>query len=234
MRSMTSILAGTDVAVTSLQERAAAALREAIIHGRLRPGERLSEVELAQQFSSSRSPIREALVLLSQEGFVERTSTGRVYVRPLDLVEAQQLFTVRATLEGLTARIAAENMTRNDTRRLEQNILAMQAASQRGDVSAAMLLGAEFHRTLIAACANRPLEDCLAGFRARTSRYRYILASRNEFNQHRVKEHQKILSALKAQDPQKAEEAMVNHILVSSRETLDALKAYLSDGTLSS
>ena len=60
-----------DVASHSLQERAAAALREEIIHGRLRPGERLSELELSQQFNTSRSPVREALVQLAQEGFVE-------------------------------------------------------------------------------------------------------------------------------------------------------------------
>ena len=218
-----------DVASHSLQERAAAALREEIIHGRLRPGERLSELELSQQFNTSRSPVREALVQLAQEGFVERAATGRVYVRQLDLLEAQQLYTVRATLEGLTARIAAENMTRNHTRMLEENILAMEAASQKGDVATAMILGAKFHETLIAACANKPLEECLSGFRARTSRYRYILASRNEFNRHRVKEHRKILGALKAQDPQRAEEAMISHILISSLETLDALNAYLAD-----
>jgi DNA-binding GntR family transcriptional regulator len=120
-------------------------------------------------------------------------------------------------------------MTRNDTRMLEENILAMEAASQKGDVATAMILGAKFHETLIAACANKPLEECLSGFRARTSRYRYILASRNEFNKHRVKEHRKILAALKAQDPQRAEEAMISHILVSSLETLDALNAYLAD-----
>jgi len=218
-----------DAASLSLQERAGSALRKEIIHGRLRPGERLSELELSQQFNISRSPIREALVQLAQEGFVERAATGRVYVRQLDLLEARQLFTVRATLEGLTARIAAENMTRNDTRRLDDNIMAMEAASQKGDAGTAMLLGAEFHQTLIAACANKPLEECLSGFRARTSRYRYILASRNEFNKHRVKEHRKILTALKAQDPQRAEEAMISHILLSSHETLIALEAYLSE-----
>ena len=213
----------------SLYERAVSALREEIIHGRLRPGERLSELDLSQQFNISRSPIREALVQLALEGFVERAATGRVFVRQLDLVEVRQLFTVRATLEGLTARIAAENMTRNDTRKLDDNIMAMEAASLKGDARTAMLLGAEFHQTLIAACDNEPLEECLSGFRARTSRYRYILAARNEFNKHRVKEHRKILTALKAHDPQRAEAAMISHILLSSHETCIALEIYLSE-----
>src|SRR4051794_10695572 len=91
----------TDEVRPPLQEWAAATLREAIIRGTIRPGERLSEPDLAQRFRTSRSPVREALVQLELEGFVARAETGRVYVRPLDLKEAEELFVVRATLEGL-------------------------------------------------------------------------------------------------------------------------------------
>ncbi|MEQ8344360.1 MAG: GntR family transcriptional regulator [Sneathiellaceae bacterium] len=211
-----------------LQQRAVAEIREDLIHGRFRPGERLSEPELASRFQTSRSPVREALVQLEHEGFLERAKTGRVYVRPLELSEAEQLFVFRGHLEGLAARLAAENMNLKDIQRLEANLAAMETAAQRGDARVAMECGAEFHRTIIDACGNRPLLECLEGLRARVSRYRYILAAIDEFSEQRVREHRSILSALAARSPATAEQAMINHVEVSSRETLHALKAFLS------
>ena len=210
-----------------LQEKATSELRQAIILGTVRPGEKLSEPELAQHFKTSRSPIREALVQLEQEGFVERSSTGRVAVRALNIEEAEQLFTVRATLEGLATRLAVENLTRKDTQRLKSNIDGMQQAGRQRDFEQALALGADFHRIIIEACCNKPLQDCLVGFRARTSRYRHIVASLEEFSEQRINEHNAILAALLTQSPQTAEQAMINHIMVSSHETIAALKRYL-------
>ncbi|PJI42179.1 GntR family transcriptional regulator [Ferrovibrio sp.] len=210
-----------------LQEKATSELRQAIIFGTLKPGEKLSEPELAQHFQTSRSPIREALVQLEQEGFVERSSTGRVAVRALNIEEAEQLFIVRATLEGLATRLAVENLTRRDTQKLKSNIEGMQQAGAKREFGEALELGADFHRIIIEACNNKPLQDCLVGFRARTSRYRHIVASLEEFSEQRINEHNAILAALLTQSPQTAEQAMINHILVSSRETIAALKRYL-------
>lgn len=218
----------TPDATLPLQQRAAAELRDDIIRGRFPPGERLSEVDLAQRFQTSRSPIREALVQLEHEGFVERTRTGRVFVRPLELAEAEQLFVVRANLEGLAARLAAENLSRRDILGLEANLAEMEAAAARGDAHAAMAQGAEFHRAIIDACGNRPLRDCLEGFRARVSRYRHILAAMDEFSERRIREHRAVLGALAAQSPAGAEQAMITHIQQSSEETLAALRAYLA------
>ncbi|MCC7275411.1 MAG: GntR family transcriptional regulator [Alphaproteobacteria bacterium] len=211
-----------------LQERTATELRRAIMEGVFQPGQRLSEVDLAQRFQTSRSPIREALVQLELEGFVARADTGRVYVRPLSLTEAEQLFIVRANLEGLACRLAVDNVNRKDVLRLEANIDGMEQASRKRDFHAALGLGAEFHRTIIDACGNAPLEDCLRSFRARTARYRFIVAALEEFNEKRVNEHRAILSAIRAQDPELAELAMRSHIVASSRETLAALRSFLA------
>ena len=210
-----------------LQERTATSLRQAIMEGVFQPGQRLSEVDLAQRFQTSRSPIREALVQLELEGFVARADTGRIYVRPLSLTEAEQLFIVRANLEGLACRLAVDNVNRRDVLSLEANIDGMEESSRRRDFHAALALGAEFHQTIIAACANAPLEDCLKGFRARTTRYRFIVAALEEFNEKRIAEHRAILSAIRAQDPELAELAMKSHITASSRETLQALRSFL-------
>lgn len=210
-----------------LQEKATSELRHAIIFGTLKPGEKLSEPELAQYFKTSRSPIREALVQLEQEGFVERSSTGRIAVRALNIKEAEQLFAVRATLEGLATRLAVENLSRKDITKLKTNIEGMQDAERSRNFERALTLGADFHHIIIEACDNKPLQDCLVGFRARTSRYRHIVASLEEFSEQRINEHNAILAAIMAQSPQTAEQAMINHIMISSRETVEALKRYL-------
>ncbi|MGE0718594.1 MAG: GntR family transcriptional regulator, partial [Alphaproteobacteria bacterium] len=171
---------------------------------------------------------------LELEGFVARAETGRIYVRPLSLDEAEQLFVVRANLEGLACRLAADNVTRKDMLRLEANVDGMEEASRRRDFHAALALGAEFHRTIIDACANAPLEDCLRSFRARTTRYRFIVAALEEFSEKRVNEHRAILSAIRAQDPELAELAMKGHIVQSSRETLAALRGFLAQAPDSS
>lgn len=212
----------------ALQARAADELRGEILHGRMRPGERLSEVELAQRFRTSRSPIREALLQLEMEGFVERTATGRVFVRPLDLEEAEQLFVVRATLEGLAARLATGNLTGRQLQALEENIDRMEAAVARRDYLGALALGAAFHQTVTDACANRPLQECLAGFRTRSARYRYVAAAQHELKPARSLEHRAILDAFRRQDAEGAERAMVEHIQRSTRETLGALRSHLA------
>lgn len=212
-----------------LQQRAVTAIRNELIHGGFKPGERISELDLANRFNSSRSPIREAVVQLEHEGFLERTPTGRIKVRPLELAEAEQLFVVRGHLEGLAARLAAENMNLKDLNRLEDNLDAMKRAAAAGDTKLALECGAEFHRTIIEACGNRPLIETLEGFRSRVSRYRYILASIDEFSEQRIREHEAILAALRTQNPAGAEQAMVNHVSVSSRETLDALTSILNE-----
>jgi DNA-binding GntR family transcriptional regulator len=217
----------------ALQERAADELRSEILLGQMRPGERLSEPELAQRFQTSRSPIREALVQLELEGFVERTATGRVFVRPLDLEEAEQLFLVRATLEGLAARLATGNLTGRQLQQLAENIERMQAAATRQDYLGALGFGAEFHQMVTDACGNRPLQDCLAGFRTRSARYRYVAASQAEFRPERNDEHRRVLDAFRDNDPGAAAAAMMEHIRRSSRETLTALQTHLTATPLS-
>lgn len=212
----------------ALQERAADELRTEILLGQMRPGERLSEPELAQRFQTSRSPIREALVQLELEGFVERTATGRVFVRPLDLDEAEQLFLVRGTLEGLAARLATGNLTGRQLQQLGENIDRMEGAAARGDYLGALGCGAEFHQMVTDACGNRPLQECLAGFRTRSARYRHVAASQAEFRPERNDEHRRVLHAFHQNDPDAAEAAMTEHIRRSSRETLAALRTHLA------
>src|SRR6187551_3143343 len=97
------------MAVVSLKqsstETAYGRLRDELFQGTLKPGQRLSEPELALRFTMSRSPIREALVRLEHEGFIERTVGGAARVKALNIEEFEQLYVLRATVEGLATRL---------------------------------------------------------------------------------------------------------------------------------
>jgi len=87
-----------------LVDDAAEALRKAILDGRFLPGARLRQTDLADQLAISRTPIREALVRLQQEGLVDLLPGGGVRVKLLDLDEAVELYDLREVLDGLAAR----------------------------------------------------------------------------------------------------------------------------------
>ncbi|MEQ8196141.1 MAG: GntR family transcriptional regulator [Rhodospirillales bacterium] len=206
----------------SLREEAYDELRKAIVSGGLRPGHQLSEPQLAAQFEISRSPIREALGRLELEGFAIRRPNGRVYVAPLDIAELEQLYAVRATVEGLATRLAAPRLTTADLEKMAADLEKMEALAESGDIDGSLTRGAEFHDVILGVCANEPLVEIIAGLRRRISRYRTMIAStRNQ--QIRIAEHQDILDALYARDATAAEAAMIRHIEESADIILKAL-----------
>jgi DNA-binding GntR family transcriptional regulator len=206
----------------SLRDEAYDELRRGIVSGGLRPGQQLSELQLAAQFQISRSPIREALGRLELEGFAIRRPNGRVYVAPLDIAELEQLYAVRATVEGLATRLAAPRLTTDDLDEMTADLQEMEALAERGDIDGSLTRGAEFHDVILGACANEPLVEIIAGLRLRISRYRTMIATtRNQ--QIRIAEHRDILDALYARDAKGAEAAMIRHIEESADIILKAL-----------
>lgn len=199
----------------SLKDEAYAELRQAIISGSLSPGAQLSEQQLAAQFQISRSPIREALGRLEQEGFAIRHGNGRIYVAPLDEMELEQLYIVRANLEGLAARLAASRLENVDLGKMEDDLRAMEKRAEAGDVDGSLRCGESFHDVILATCGNAPLVELISGLRLKISRFRTVIASAR--NQHvRVAEHNKVLDALRARDGEGAQRAMENHIMQSA------------------
>ena len=195
----------------SLREETYHDLRRAIIGGDLRPGQQLSEPQLADQFQISRSPIREALGRLEQDGFVSRRVNGRIYVAPLEITELQQLYVIRANLEGLATRLAASHLSTADLNEMAGHLREMRDLAENGDVDGSLDYGGRFHGVIINAAHNMPLAEIIAGLRLRISRFRTYIASTRR-HEVRIGEHQEILDALYDRDPNRAEESMIRHI----------------------
>lgn len=195
----------------SLREEAYLRLREAIIKGSLAPGQQLGEPQLASEFQTSRSPIREALGRLEQEGFVTRKPNGRLYVAPLDEDELRHLYEIRANLEGLAAELAIPCLTAKDLERLELQLHCMQKHAAKKDIDLSLEYGEAFHGLILEASGNPPLIEIVVGLRLRIRRFRRVIGSTRSSDV-RIAEHQAILDALRNFDGPAARKAMENHI----------------------
>ena len=146
---------------TSLADRAYTELLRAIVRGELAPGERLRDKQLAERLGTSRTPVREALRRLADEGLVETAPNALTRVTTLDVETAAQAFPVVAALQGLAARLGVPALTARDLERMEVANREFRAAIAAGQINAAIDADDRFHGVLIAAARNAELERAL-------------------------------------------------------------------------
>lgn len=132
----------------SLADQVYRSLRSDIILGRFHAGDKLVELELAQQLGTSQGTIREALQRLEREGLVERHMHRATYVTALDTEAIHELFVIRSTIEGIAMRRAMQYLTLEDLARLEHLWRAMQESAGRQDIAALVEYDLEFHRII--------------------------------------------------------------------------------------
>lgn len=191
-------------------------LRETIVKGRHPAGEPLVEAALAAQFSVSRTPIREALRRLEQDGLVERGSRG-MYVRSRSPEEILEIYEVRVTLEGAAARAAAERRMPLDLARLDQIHQAMLNTST-DDPERLATANRKFHEIVWSMSHNATLVDLLTRLHAHLIRYRETTLSYPARWEAVLREHQDLLEAIKEGDRERAGQVAEEH-MVAARNT---------------
>ena len=149
----------TVIARTVLREQVKDVLLQRIVSGELQPGERLVETRIAQELGTSQAPVREALRDLELLRLVESEPFRGARVRVFGERELIEIYPVRAVLEELAARLAAENLG-GDVSLLETEVDAMRAAAKRGDINALVHHDIAFHRLMVEAAGNAVLEQC--------------------------------------------------------------------------
>ena len=193
-----------------VREAAYEKLKRALTEGHLAPGARLSEPELAELLGVSRTPVREALMRLAQEGLVELLPGRGARVRALTPEEVREVYEVRGALEAEAARLAA-------TRHAPADLAALAAAQAElealppGAQSAQTAADARFHAALVAAAKNRELERLFHQLDAKLALARRFSADENQ-SPKTLAEHRAILKALKARDPEAAARAARAHV----------------------
>jgi DNA-binding GntR family transcriptional regulator len=173
-------------------------LRESIVQGVYEPGMRLVEGRIADELEVSRVPVREALRVLASEGLVEIRPRHGAVVASLDLSAAREMIQIRATLEGLNARLATEHLTPELKSQIEEVLTQGKAKANAGDTEDLLELNARFHDLLYAAGANSMLSDLMRSLRERTRRL-FVHVSDDEVRE-TWEEHAAILRAVQARD----------------------------------
>lgn len=190
----------------SVREAAYVHLRQAILEARLLPGERIAEPALAEQLGVSRTPVREALQRLSQEGLIELTPAKGARVRVVGVKEVQEVYQVRAIIEAEAARLCALKRSVEVIESLKQTLLSLDALPTQA-AHEAVRLDMAFHAQMVAACGNRVLEQVFLDLRARLA---LIRAYSRDLSQ--SPEHWQVLLALQ-QSPDAAAQAAKDHVL---------------------
>jgi DNA-binding GntR family transcriptional regulator len=188
-------------------------IRAAILDGRLEPDQPLPELDLAQQLGTSRTPIREALLLLEREGLVEAQPNRGATVRRYDEEQLRELYDIRAVLEGLAARIAAERVTERDIRRLEESCDRFAALRTSAELLADLAHeNFVFHNAILEAAASERLARMVHEVTAVPLIYRSYMAYSPDNRLTVEREHRAITAALKEHDGPKAAELMQSHV----------------------
>src|SRR5881628_3303257 len=117
----------------SLQEKVYDHLKQAILAGEIQPGERLLETRLAESLGVSRIPVREAIRKLERDGLIVVYPRRGVYASPLGPRDVDEVYAIRAVLEGLAARLAAEHRTEQHLARLDEIVADMAEQADRGE-----------------------------------------------------------------------------------------------------
>lgn len=172
------------------------ALRNMIVDGRLKPGERINEVRLAGQLGVSRTPVREALNRLSAEHAVAGTPNFGYVVRPLTLEEFEQAYDIRPILDPEALRLAGIP----SKQQLQQLVTIGKQLEAERDPYGVLMLDEAWHRELLAACPNRILLQIIDSIILRTRRYELALMREAKSMERALEDHNRIIAALRKGD----------------------------------
>jgi DNA-binding GntR family transcriptional regulator len=204
-------------------------IRNAILEGRLKPGTELVEGNLAKEINVSRTPLREALKRLAEEGLVVSIPYRGTYVATLSARQTEEVYSLRGVLEEFAVRRAVPRMTDNDVERVEQIMEEMATAARAGQRKEAIELDMSFHRELCRLADHALLlaawEQNLYGvLRAlNVAVYKPDLMSA-------VHDHDAIMDAIRARDVDRACASIRKHIDDAAARTLTVLEEQLPGG----
>lgn len=187
-------------------------LREAIVEGKLKPGQRLMEVQLAEQLGVSRTPVREAIRKLELEGLVVMLPRKGAYVANMSLKDIIDVLEIRASLEGLAASLAAERINESDLQKMYKIAEEFKQSTMDADVEALLRKDVEFHECIFKATNNKKLHQVINSLWEQVYRFRVTYMSDYDSSINIVEEHNLIIDAIKKGDSELAKKYATEHI----------------------
>ena len=199
-------------------------LREAIIDGSLKPGERVMEVQLAEKLGVSRTPVREAIRKLELEGLLIMVPRKGAYVADVSFKDVLDVLEIRASLEGLAASLAAEKMTEEEILHLQMKSREFSKCVESDDVQGMIQKDSEFHDIILKSARNTKLINIIEGLRDQVQRFRVVYFTEFNKSSYLTQEHQRVLEAISNRDSEVAQKYAQQHIVNIKNYIVSSMK----------
>lgn len=187
-------------------------LRQAILYGELKPGERLMEIALANRLGVSRTPVREAIRMLELEGLVVMEPRKGAHVAQITEKDLNDVLEVRLGLEELVVQFASERITEEELQNLKAAEEEFEQSMQRNDLVALAAADVKFHEVIYQATHNQRLVQMINNIKEQMYRYRMEYLKDVKVRETLVKEHRQLLQALEEHCQESAEDSIRAHI----------------------
>ncbi|MEW5913171.1 MAG: GntR family transcriptional regulator [Thermodesulfobacteriota bacterium] len=196
----------------SLGQEVTLHLKRLVVAGKIKPGQRLVEERLARDLGISRTPVREALHRLEQEGLLSKRSRGGYLVRPLTAQEVEDALGVRAALEGYAAELAARRAPAPLLNKLTANVEAFERAVTKRDEKALISLNSQFHLLLYQAAGSPLLTRMLGELQEIVERISRAIYSNMDAGLWSTEDHRRMLEALRKGRASQAADLARRHV----------------------
>lgn len=196
----------------SLRGRVFNKIREDILEGKYKENDELKEIAIGEELGVSRTPVREAFRQLELEGLIQIVPNKGAYVTGITMNDVKDIYMIRSKLEGLCAGWACEHITHEQLEEMEENIYLAKFHAERGHFDQMAVLDSRFHELMYESCNSKMLEHLLKDFHQYVQRVRKKTLSTTERSLASNQEHQMIMEAIKAKNPEDAERLATIHI----------------------
>lgn len=199
-------------------------LRDAILKGQLKPGERLLENHLADKLGVSRTPVREALRMLEQENLVELIPRRGAQVLDISAEDIKNVLEIRSALECVGIRHACQKMSEENLRELKRYNEEFEHAFEDKDYERVATMDEKFHDVIFCAAGNAKLTTIISNMRAQVYRYRMAYLKVYETKTAIINHHRGIVAAIENKDAEAGVRIMTDHIEHQTQVILKSLK----------
>lgn len=208
----------------TLHQQVVELIKEMIESGKLRLGQKIEEITLAESFGVSRTPIREALRILNNQGVVNLVPHKGAFVRQFNIKEIEDMFQVMSILEGMCAELAADKMTPADFKKVEKLHKDLERHYKANNHKAYNEINSKLHSLIQEIAGNAAINEVIAGLRQKVLLFRFRQLYEPERFKKSIQEHRKLLYALEKRNSKKAKEVMKAHLLAQSKALINILK----------
>lgn len=206
----------------SLRGKVFESIREDILSGRYKQNTELKEAAIGAELGVSRTPVREALRQLELEGLVTIIPNRGAYVNMITAKDVQDIYIIRSMLEGLCARWATENITKDQLEGLEETLCLSEYHTQKKNYEKLYELDSLFHEQMYSASNSRILNHVLSDFHDYVKMVRKATISSNTRSVKSTEEHRAIFEAIRSKDADRAEELAKHHV----KRTIESIQVY--------